>query len=731
MRQSTNSIFRTVLGCCGLLLGVAGIQAAPIIPEPRSFPEAWQNAGYSGEIPTPETILSVRSFGAVGDGTANDQPAVAAAIAALNDDPGVVYFPPGTYRIGSPISVPSGVVLRGHRPADTELRFDFVDHAIRFTGTQTGSWIDVTETAERQTDQMRLADASTFAVGDYALLTQDDDPAWNITDSWAMGSAGQVVKIVEKAGNRVWLDRPLRHDYPALRNPRIRKLSPVRNAGIENIRLSRLLAGDNASRNNRHTVLFSHAVNCWMRGVHSRMAFGSHVSLDYSSGVEITGCFFDAAHEHDGGGSGYGVRFQFRSGECLLENNIFRKLRHAILLQAGPNGNVIGYNYNREGKSDSHPDYASDISLHGNYPYANLFEGNLVEHIWIDNSHDGANGPLNTFFRNQARIAGFNMRDAAADSQNIVGGEFERGSFFFAQIVAGDGYRLAGSDHLTYANESIADGLQPTGTDDLSDFSYYLNEKPTAHPVLPDWWNIPETLPIAGPPLAFSATKTNPAHSRWHSGGRTHGPPSLFAQPESRSAVAGVSVQFSVGAVGSPAAAYQWFKDGVPLPKATTDKLQLTAVAPDDAGSYTCRISDPNGTVLSAPASLDVSDQYTAWATRQNLVGGAFDDDDADGLANLMEYGMGSNPLAPTVLPAARIENGFLELTYRRNKNTPDLSMEVQASGSLTNGWDASTVEQRWQVVDHGDHESITARDTFPTKHAPKRFLRIESILSD
>lgn len=663
-----------------IVLGIAAtLQAAPIIPETRSFPEAWQNAGYNGEIPSPERILSVRDFGATGDGTADDQPAVAAAIAALNGGPGVVYFPPGTYRIAAPISVPSGVVLRGHRPADTELRFDFVDHAIRFTGGQSGSWIDVTETAERHTDQMRLADASTFAVGDYALLTQDDDPAWNITDTWAAGSAGQVVKIVAIVCDRVWFDRPLRHDYPTLRNPRIRKLSPVRNAGIENIRLLRLLAGDNASRNNRHTVLFSHAVNCWMRGVHSRMAFGSHVSLDYSSGVEITGCFFDDAHEHDGGGSAYGVRFQFRSGECLLENNIFRRLRHAILLQAGPNGNVIGYNYNREGKSADHPDYASDISLHGNYPYANLFEGNLVEHIWIDNSHDGANGPLNTFFRNQARVAGFNMRDSAADSQNIVGGEFERGSLFFAQIVAGDGYRLAGSDHLTYANESIADGLQPPGTGDLGDFSYYLNEDSTIHPVLPDWWNIPETLPIVGPPLAFSATKTNPAHSRWHAGGRTYGPPSLYSQPESRSAVAGASVQFSVGAVGSPAAAYQWFKDGDPLPAATANTLEFAAVAPGDAGSYTCRISDP---------------------------------------------------LTPTTPPIAEIENGFLELTYSRSKNTPDLTMEVQAAANLGGDWNASAVEQRWQVIHHGDHKSITARDTTPVGSAPKRFLRIESILS-
>lgn len=363
-----------VLAGCAIVLSIAAsLQAAPVIPETRSFPEAWQNAGYDGEIPSPERIFSVRSFGATGDGTADDQPAVAAAIAVLNGGPGVVYFAPGIYRMASPISVPSGVVLRGHRPADTELRFDFVDQAIHFTGSQTGNWIHITEPADRQTDQMLLADASSFAVGDHALLTQDDDPAWNITDTWAMGSAGQVVKIVAKVGNRVWFERPLRHDYPTLRNPKIRKMLPVREAGIENIRLLRLLAGDNTSRNNRHTVLFSHAVNCWMRGVHSQLAFGSHVSMDYSSGVEITGCFFDDAHEYDGGGSGYGVRFQFRSGECLLENNIFRSLRHAILLQAGPNGNVIGYNYNREGKSDSHPDYASDISLHGNYPYANLF----------------------------------------------------------------------------------------------------------------------------------------------------------------------------------------------------------------------------------------------------------------------------------------------------------------------------------------------------------------------
>jgi len=293
---------------------------------------------------------------------------------------------------------------------------------------------------------------------------------------------------------------------------------PIRNSGIENLRLERLLAGNNTSRNNIHTVQFNNAADCWMRGVQSRMAFGSHVAIDYSTRVEITGCYFDDAHEFDGGGSGYGLRFQFRSGECLIQDNIFRRLRHSILLQAGPNGNVVAYNYSREGNSDSHPGYASDLCLHGNYPYGNLFEGNIVGHIWLDNSHDGANGPLNTFFRNRAEIAGYNMTDARAHRQNVIGNELYRGGFL-AQLAAGNGYRFQGTGHFTYANNSTASGLQPAGTGNLTDISYYLNDNPSVPPVMPSWWNIADTLPVIGPPNTFSATKNIPARARWFAGG--------------------------------------------------------------------------------------------------------------------------------------------------------------------------------------------------------------------
>lgn len=526
-----------------LILAFAGSAlSGGTIPANRTFPEAWQNAGIGERLSVVARTINVSEFGAAGDGLVNDHQAVLDAIDSLGGQPGVIYFPAGTYLLRNPLSIPTGVVLRGESRAATTLRFDFVEHAINFSGSQIGSAIPFAQAAAVHSQSIELAGIGSLRVGHYALLTQDDDPAWDITDSWASGSAGQIVKIVEINGNQIRLEHPLRHDFPLSRNPRLRRIVPNFNAGIENLTLERVLAGTNSSRNNKATVRFLNAAHGWMRGVHSKMAFGSHVTIDYSTNIEITGCDFDRAHEHDGGGSGYGVKLQFRSGQCLIQDNLFRRLRHSILLQAGANGNVISYNYSREGKSDDHPGYASDISLHGNYPFANLFEGNIIDHIWLDTSHDGANGPLNTFFRNRAVVAGFNIADPDADQQNVVGNELYSGPFFFAHLVAGDGYRLEGSGHFTYGNYHESEGLQPSGTDDLSDYSYYLNDDPTQNPPKPDWWTIAENLPTIGPPRNFSTAKNIPARNRWTAAGEltvAAEVPELALSPAGRSLMGG------------------------------------------------------------------------------------------------------------------------------------------------------------------------------------------------
>lgn len=68
-------------------------------------------------------IVSVKDFGAVGDGTTNDQPAISAAITALLASGGnTLYFPEGTYYVATPV-----VVV-----------FDQF-YSLRFTGSSTAS----------------------------------------------------------------------------------------------------------------------------------------------------------------------------------------------------------------------------------------------------------------------------------------------------------------------------------------------------------------------------------------------------------------------------------------------------------------------------------------------------------------------------------------------------------------------------------------------------------------
>jgi hypothetical protein len=60
-------------------------------------------------------IVSVKDFGAVGDGVTNDTAAIQAAITALSASGGIVYFPAGTYVISSLLTVPdaSYISLQG------------------------------------------------------------------------------------------------------------------------------------------------------------------------------------------------------------------------------------------------------------------------------------------------------------------------------------------------------------------------------------------------------------------------------------------------------------------------------------------------------------------------------------------------------------------------------------------------------------------------------------------
>jgi hypothetical protein len=119
-------------------------------------------------------------------------------------------------------------------------------------------------------------------------------------------------------------------------------------------------------------------------------------------------------------------------------------------LQAAANGNVIAYNYSynpywKEGWFPANA--AGDIVLHGNYPYSNLFEGNIVQNLVIDNSH-GINGAGNIFFRNRIENYGVVMNGNSGDNM-----------YFIANEISGSGL-LKGLFTLTGNQTEIANYIK-------------------------------------------------------------------------------------------------------------------------------------------------------------------------------------------------------------------------------------------------------------------------------
>ena len=84
-----------------------------------------------------------------------------------------------------------------------------------------------------------------------------------------------------------------------------------------------------------------------------------------------------------------------------------------------------------------------------------------------------------------------------------------------------------------------------------------------------------------------------------------------------------------------------------------------------------------------------VSGSYATWAGPDgyNLTGGPGDDEDSDGITNLMEYGLGLNPTVPTGWPGTLTGNllGFTKGTQAVNNG--DVTYSIQTSRNLQDPW--------------------------------------------
>lgn len=86
-----------------------------------------------------------------------------------------------------------------------------------------------------------------------------------------------------------------------------------------------------------------------------------------------------------------------------------------------------------------------------------------------------------------------------------------------------------------------------------------------------------------------------------------HTLPEIVSSPASLTAAKGGSVLLSVQATGTPDPVYQWYKDGQAISGATDSSYVIASVSAGDAGSYSVRVENTAGAVVSKTATLRVS----------------------------------------------------------------------------------------------------------------------------
>lgn len=160
-----------------------------------------------------------------------------------------------------------------------------------------------------------------------------------------------------------------------------------------------------------------------------------------------------------------------------------------------------------------------------------------------------------------------------------------------------------------------------------------------------------------------------------------------------------------------------------------------TAAAFSADGSYMLRLQadDSSAETFDELAFTGYLTSYNAWQAA-NWPSGSGDpnaaltlDADSDGLSNLLEYALATNPQTASADPVVmQMENvsseNYLRLTVAKNPAATDVIYEVQATADLSNpaSWSSSGL-----VIEENTSTTLRVRDNVPVSAGSRRFMRL------
>jgi len=291
------------------------------------------------------------------------------------------------YQDGSTLTCEIPVVVDAKFTADPPLATGTV--AIDFLG---GGWsgpkIKLTEDGRRGDTSLTVESAEGLAAGDHVLIEAPATERWNqlVRNGCKWGTYRRYeVAVTGIEGNTLQIGQPLRLDFPVEDGSYLQKMTVIEDCGLEDLYLEQ-------TENLWITAAqFSHAWNCWARGVTVKMCGRFPVNGSMAKWCTIRDCVFDDAWFKGGGGTAY-TGWQ-QCWDCLMENVETYVMRHAPLVQWATSGCVIRNSVFHE----------SDMQWHAGWTNENLFENCVVTSVqahgsygygaWASPPEDSAHGP--------------------------------------------------------------------------------------------------------------------------------------------------------------------------------------------------------------------------------------------------------------------------------------------------------------------------------------------------
>jgi hypothetical protein len=426
---------------------------------PRSRLPDFSYAGYrAGEAPLPEVPagVSVKDFGARGDGETDDTAAFLKALATVKS--GAIEVPAGRYRITDILEIKrSRIVLRGAGPDKSILFFPKPLNEIKpnwgatTAGLRTSeySWSGgfvwfkgdlgrrtlalVAAPAQRGDTTLRVSTSNNLRIGQRIEITETDTVQNSLAAALYSGDPGDTSKllgstrasivchIVKITRNEVELDRPLRFDIRSEWQPRVTSFEPnVTESGVESLGFEFPVTpyAGHFTELGFNAVAFNGVSDCWARNLRILNADSGIFANGYF--CTVTNVVYESARQPDRtfGSTGH-HGFGFEGEDNLFINFDFRtQFIHDITVDHNASGNVTAHGRGVDLCFDHHRRAVNE----------NLFtdiDAGLGTHLWRSSGGDALGkhaAARNTFWNiRTAKPQNYPPGDFGPSSINIVG----------------------------------------------------------------------------------------------------------------------------------------------------------------------------------------------------------------------------------------------------------------------------------------------------------------------